>query len=283
MNFEALISRPEFLFNFFGLCQFDTRINVSTKWVPRFAAVAYFLLIIVLFAISIYARYCYSNHNEIIFSIITYSHISSEVWLQLTIIGQVLFFGHQLKKLCCLYDFIQKYMRTRVGHSIEFSRFQKRIWLLTGLVLVPHVTTIILRKALFRIHISTMFNVIHLIFYFLSMLAKLHVLIQLELLTFFLKLTTHWLQSRTVEFSASKLFHQNAVLKMHEMSGYTEVLHLKLLHFKLWEVSTSVNRIFGWSMGAIIFRNFIEMAYGSYWFYLFSAERMFTYRSMLRM
>lgn len=282
MDFEALISRSRFLFNFFGLSQFDTRTNVSPKWVPRFAAVAYFSIIIVLFAISIYARYCCSNYNEIIFSIITYSHISSEVLLQLTIIGQVLFFGHQLKKLCCVYDFIQKYMRTRVGHSIEFGHFQKRIWLLTALVLLPHVTTIILRKALFSIHIGTMFSVIHLIFYFLSTLVKLHVLIQLELLKFFLKHTTHWLQSRTVKFSASKSFHQNADL-VHEMNGYTEVLHLKLVHFKLWEVSTSVNRIFGWSMGAIIFRNFIEMAYGSYWFYLFSAERMFTYRSLLRM
>lgn len=281
MEFETLISRFRIIFNFFGLIQFNTYSNASQKRVSRFAAIVFSVILIATFLISIYLRHFYSHFSEIIFSIISYSQLFSELLLQLTIVAQALVFSKKLTRLRYLYDFIQKYMRTRIGYRAEFDGFQNRIYSVAALVLVPHLITLVLQKALLPFEMSSAFNMIHLAFYFVSALVKLHIAIQVELFICFLKLTTHWLRTCTDSFSASKLHGRSTQLEIQRLKGYMGILHMKLIHFKLWEISNSINQIFGWSVAAIILRNFIEMSYGAYWFYLFSYLQL-QYTSLLR-
>lgn len=282
MDFETLIGRFKFIFNFFGLSVFDAHANVLTRWISKISAIIYFLILAGLFPISIYFRYKFSSFAEIIFTIITYMHMSSEILLQFTIIGQALFFSKNFVRLRSLYEFIQKYMRTRIGHSLEFNDFQKRIYCVTVLVMIPHMVTLIMRLTPLRLQFNTVFMYIQIIFYFLSSLVELHIILQVELLQCFLKLTTHWLQTLTPTFSAISLYQRNVMLKIQQTNGYDEIRHMKLIYFKLWEISTNINRIFGWSLVAIILRNFVEMAYGAYWVYLFSTKNL-EYVTLLRM
>lgn len=271
MDFGTLIRRFTFLFNCFGLSQFDT--NVSSKY--SFATIIYFLVLNMMFLEVIYIRHFYSGVGEIIFSIFIFTFLSSEIFIQFTIVLE----RKNFKKLHRLYNFTEKYMRTRARCSIEFNQFQKRIYLLAIFVLVPHVLTFILQSGVFQTNIDKVFDIIFVCFYFLSTLVKLHIIMHVELLKYFLKITRHWLRTRTPEYSATGLCQ---LFKVQSMNRYSEILHLKLIHFKLWEISINVNRIFGFSLEAIILRNFIETTYGAYWVYLFLIKDM-TFLTLLRM
>lgn len=51
-----------------------------------------------------------------------------------------------------------------------------------------------------------------------------------------------------------------------------EILHLKLLHYHLWEVSQKINRVFGWAICIILMRNFIFAVMNIYFLYTIMTE-----------
>lgn len=276
MDFGALTHRFKIFFSFFGFVHFSARTRVlstcSTRFARNLPAICYLLILIVLYMNSLYFQYGFANFHQTVKTIIVYTNISSEALLQISIIAQALVFHKQLKKLCSTYEFIQRYMKSRMGRCVKFNEFQKRISHLVIVVIVPYLGTAILRKTLITNHTDTVFNDIVLTFYFLSSMAQIHIIVHIELLNYFLTLTKQWLHTRSSDFSATRLYQRKDLLKMQQLNGYNEVLHLKLIHFKLWEVSININKIFGWSLGAIFLRNFIEIAYGAYWIYMFSSQ-----------
>lgn len=269
MDLDTIVRHFECILNCFGLSQFGTQDNVSPKWTARFFGVAYLLVVASMYIFGIYYRYHYSLMTEAIFSVISYLYISCDLVLQLTVVGQALYFYKSSNRLRCLYNFMQKYMQTRLGYNIKFNHLQKRMYWLALLVMVPQVALIVLRSMLFRLQLGTVFGVIFMIFHTLASLVKLQLIFHLELFNYFLKQISHWLQTRTSEFTTTGLYQRNVILKMQQMHGYNEILHMKLLHFKLWEISIIINRIYGWSLAVSVVRNFIEMSFGVYWFYLF--------------
>lgn len=276
MDFETLERRFRVLFRFCGLTHFSGHFKEASSWRTRFGesfpAICYLLILSSMYSSALYFRYGFSNFGGTVKTIIAYTNISSEVFLQFTIIGQSLMNRDKLTKLYRTYQFIQKYLRTRTDNdSIQFNEFRTQIYQLMILVFGPSLITIVLRQTLLTNHTNVPFNRIVLAFYLLSSLAQMHVIIHMELLKFFLTLTKQWLQTRSSTFSTKTLYEQSNSLKVHFLNGYTEILHLKLIHYKLWEVSIYLNQIFGWCLGAIFVRNFIEMAYGAYWIYLHSS------------
>lgn len=271
MDFGTFTHRFKIFFSFFGFVRFSAHAKVSSTCTTIFAgnlpAICYLLILIVLYLCSVYIQYGFANFHQTVKTIIVYTNISSEALLQTSIIAQALVFPKKLKKLYSTYEFIQRYMKTRMGRCIEFNEIQKRLSHLAIVVLVPYLGTAILRKTLITNHTNTFFNDIVLTFYFLSSMAQIHIIVHIELLNYFLTLTKQWLHTRSSDFSATRLYQRKDT-----MNGYSELLHLKLIHFKLWEVSINLNNIFGWSLGAIFLRNFIEIAYGVYWIYMFCSQ-----------
>lgn len=283
MDFDTTVQRFKCILNCFGLSQFGTQVNVSPKWTTRFFAVAYLLVVVSMYVFAIYYRYFYSDPTEVVFSVISYMYISCDLVMQFTVVGQALYFYKSSNRLRCLYNFMQKYMQTRLGYSTRFNHFQKRMCWLTLLVMVPHLALIVLRTMFFRLQLGTVFGVIFMIFHSLASLVKLQLIFHVELFNYFLKLISQWLQSRTSEFTTTGLYQRNLILKMQQMRGYNDILHMKLLHFKLWEISMIINRIYGWSLAVSVVRNFIEMSFGAYWFYLFYNKANMQFFNLLRM
>lgn len=277
MDFETLVRRFRILFRFCGLIHFSVHPKEApswrTKFVQSFPAICYLLIISTMYSFALYFRYGFSNLSQTVRTIIAYTNISCEVVLQFTIVGQSLMNRDKLSKLYRTYQFIQKYLRTHTNSdSIQFNEFRTRIFQLIILVFGPCAITVVLRQNLMTNHTNIPFNNIVLVFYLLSTLVQLHIIIHMELLKFFLTLTKQWLQTRSSTFSTKTLYERRGQLKVQFPNGYTEILDLKLIHYKLWEVSVYINQIFGWCLGAIFVRNFIELAYGAYWIYLHSSN-----------
>lgn len=270
MDFETLLRRFGILFSFCGITPFSTSTKNVPKFVEMFPAIFYLVFVNGLVGTGIYHRYQFTTSDGIIISLVAYTRISSEILLQLASVIQAMVFRKRLKKMCRTYDFIQNYMKTRMGHNVDFGAFQNKLFQLIVTVFVPYLTAFILRRAFINsAYFFSIFNNILAFFYLLSSLVQLHTIIHLELLRFFLTLMTQWLRKHVSNFSKSSLCDGRDLLKVNQLNGYNEVLQMKLIHFKLWKLSVNINRIFGWSLGIIIARNAIEIAYGVYCIFLY--------------
>lgn len=264
MDFETLVRRFRILFSYFGIVPFSSTTKRAQKWKMHVEIVPVILyLVFIVTLVSTATVYHLSTPSVILVLLISYARILSEISVQFTIIGQVFVFRKRLKKLYDTYYLIQDYMKTRMGYNVDCKVIRRRLYQLIVAVLVPQLTALVFRRTVIRsanpfsefIHILSLFHL-------LASLVQLHVIAHVELLRFFLTQMTLWLREQVSEYSTKSL---RDLWKMQEMNSYNKILQLKFLHFKLWELTLNFNRIFGWSMGAIILQNSSEIAYRAYW------------------
>lgn len=274
MDFELLIRRYAILLRFFGVFSFNASTKSKKKWkinfVEIFPAFFYLVFVIGVFVVASWNQYSLSSDYTSMNSIFAYTYLCSEICLQLAFVGQAIVCRERLKKLFRSFDFIQNYMKSGMKYNVEFSVFQKRLYQLTIIIFVSHTITVALRKFLNARESNTIYIHSRGIFHVLASLVQLHVIAHVELLKFFLALMTRWLQEEASDISASSLHLRKDLLKEQQLNGYNKILQLKLIHFKLWEITSNFNRIFGWSLGIIILRNSLEIAYKAYWVCLYS-------------
>lgn len=277
MGFERLVRRFGILFSFCGVTPFGTTTRRAQKcrifFTEIFPAILYMAFLIGMLLTATCSRYRNVTYYGTVNGMISYTQFCAEILVQFAFIGQAIVFREKLKKMFRAYDFIQKYMKTRMGHNIEFKAFRNRLYQLIATIFLPHLTTMVLRRLLLQKELVSIFNTILAVSYFMSSLVQLHLIIHVELLKFFLLLLTKWLQNEAREFSAKFLYAQKDFIKIQQLNGYNRILQLKLIHFKLWELSVNFNRIFGWSLVAIIMRNSFEIAYKAYWVCMYSFRK----------
>lgn len=289
MDFEVLENRFRVFFRCYGLNQFSAYTKMSLTWKKRFCniipGVGFLFAITVMYYMTL--GFLAINFRQAGQSVVSYIHVTIELFLQFSVLVPELILYENMKKLWKSYAFIEKYMKIRMRFRVDFSRFQMRIYHLVVLVLTPYVFSIIARKSVVSIDPLTnkpftdrRFINNLLTFYCFTGLAQIHVIIHLELLKYFFLLISECLRSRSLDFSAASQYRQKNMSKMQQLNGYVEIVHLKLIHYKLWEISRNVNRIFGWGLGVIFVRNFTEIAYAVYYIYFFSSTG--GYLSLLR-
>lgn len=283
MDFIALIQRFKILFSLCGLGEFVPRSKVSPTWRTRlidiFPAIVYMSVVIVLYRFAIHFRILYPDTTATVNNACAYLHVSCEFLLHLTITVQALFHRGHFDQMFRSYDSIQKYMSKRLNHRVDFKIFEKRIFRVILVLSVPCMTLLSWRLIVTLRKPTVQFNLISIALYFLSSVVQLYIVVHVELLKFFVNTTSQWLQAQASEVSASNFRLPNDVLRVENQ--HSAVLHLKWIHFKLWEISINVNRIFGMSLSAIILRNAVEIAFGVYGFFLY--ERMkYSYMTLIR-
>lgn len=145
-------------------------------------------------------------------------------------------------------------------------RFTSYYGAMNELVVYSHISSEILLQLVFVGQAKLLLERISSRYSIMSLLSSTYI----ELLKFFLTFMTQWLRERASEFSATALYQHKALLKVKQLNRYNEISQLKLVHFKLWQLSINFNCIFGWSLGAIIVRNSMEIAYGAYWLFMYT-------------
>lgn len=152
MDFSALVRRYGVLFSFYGVTPFSLPVESvqgrKMNFVDIVPTVFYSVLIIGLVCATIGYRLRSANFpNEItISSVLACIRISSEFSLHFAIIGQAIVFRQRMKKLCCAYNVIQKYMKTRMSYDVDFNAFRKELYQLIVTVFVPHLAAFVKRE-----------------------------------------------------------------------------------------------------------------------------------------
>lgn len=286
MDFVTLVHRFKFFFGLCGVGEFNVQAKASLTWKARLAdnllAISYLLVVIAMYGLVLYGRMVSPVPFTSVNVILALIHVCCEFVLHLTITGQALFYREKMKRLVRTYDKIQRYMLKRMNYSVDFENLGKRFIPMIAVLFIPCLGMLIFRLTTI-LTIGLSLSTITVVFYFLSGMVQLHIIVHIELLKFLLNSTLQWLGTRATEVSANGFHQPDDMLRKQ----YSAVLHLKWIHFKLYELSTKINRIFGWSLTVLILRNAVEIAYGAYWFYLvqsfmFDPGFKFPYTGLIR-
>lgn len=283
MDFVTLIHRFRILFSLCGLGEFSPRSKVSPTWRTRLSyilpAIVYLFVVIVLYCFAMYFRTFYPDSTATVNNACAYLHVSCEFLLHLTITVQALFHNDHSNQVFRSYESIQKYMLKRLNYRVDFKIFEKRLVCVFFVLSVPCMALLGWRLLVTLREPTAEFNLLSITLYFLSSVVQLYIVVHVELLKFFVDTTSQWLQARASEVSANNFHLPHDVLRIENQQSV--VLHLKWIHFKLWEISINFNRIFGMSLSALILRNAVEIAFGVYGFFLY--ERMkYSYKTLIR-
>lgn len=94
-------------------------------------------------------------------------------------------------------------------------------------------------------------------FKFMNCVAVCHVHFYTLLLQHFIKTFIDYIQEKSFD------------IKSKSMCDTIELLSLKIIHFKLYELSIFINTIFGWVFVSIFIQDFVDFIYQMYWIFLF--------------
>lgn len=284
MDFVTFVRRFKFFFSLCGIGEFNIQAKVSRTWKARLTdnllALLYLLVVIVMYCLAFYGRMVSPVPLTSVNSLLAFIHVCCEFLLHLMIAGQTLFYREKMKRLVRSYEYIQQYMLTRMNYSVGFGNLGKRFILMIAVLFIPCLGMLIWRL-IGMLTNGLSCSLIIVIFYVLSAVAQFHIIVHIELLKFFLHTTSQWVGTRATKVSVKGFQPPSNMLRKQ----YSAMLHLKWIHFKLYELSTNINHIFGWSLAVMFLRNAVEIAYGSYWFYLvysFMDDRKYDYTGLIR-
>lgn len=272
MEFERGFS---YIFYFVGLQPRVRQSASKTRIFDIFPTVVYSIVVVMAVALSFYAQLQLSIFPVVVDTVATYLLICSECVLNFTVIVQMLFYRDNFKNLYRKYVAIQKYISSRVKQPVRFHEFLGTFGCLVATVMMPFVFTVAIRSTIISTGANIMLDAGLMVLQFAASLVHLHTIIHISLLNFFYTCSTKWMNVRVPDVLTMRAHQTCESSKELQRANIAELRQIKFFHFKLWEISANINRIFGWSIFAIIFRNYFEIFYSVltvYWIHLYSLE-----------
>lgn len=264
-----------YIFYFVGLHPRLNRSASKSRIFDIFPTVVYSIVVAMAVALSFYAQFQLSIFPVVVDTVATYLLICSECVLNFTVIVQMLLYRSNFKNLYRKYVAIQKYISSRVKQPIRFNEFLSTFGCLVATVLMPFVFTVSIRTTIMSTGANILLDAGLMVLQFAASLVQLHTIIHVSLLNFFYKCSTKWLNVRVPDVLTMHAYQTCESSEELQRANIAELRQIKFFHFKLWEISTNINRIFGWSIFAIIFRNYFEIFYSVlsiYWMHLYSLK-----------
>lgn len=266
MNFQNLMKWPIVLFHILGYysCSSQPHSQNRTPLLPFFKFFPTIMLMVIALSVCIlgiilekfYA--IYYNQTDSIVSLIL---IIVELISSLTVIQQSLVRSDNLNKTIELLQSIELYLRREFQFKLDFRVFSKRY-----LTKVLAVLSAFLLMLGIRMFVRSDENILLLEFgyctmRFLSILAKLHALLYVNLLKSFIKFTTDFSfvqKDKVIRLSANR-----------EVNIIETMKHYKFIHFKLYVACLAINNFFGWSLVMQCVQSFLDGVYALYWIFCY--------------
>lgn len=286
MDFERGVRGVSHVFYLFGL---NPRLTSSASVKRRILDIlptVFFAVVAALACLAcIYAQAVLSVFYVIVDSIATYLLIGSECFLNLTVVLQMVYHRENLKNLYCKYVKIQKYLSFRVKQPIRFDEFLNTFTYQTIGIVLPLVLTVCMRVNIHTVFKNLVLEPSLVVLQLTSALVQLHIIAHVGLLNFLYTFSTKWMNVPKPDVLKMRAGQTCEAARELQKANLAELRQLKFFHFKIWEISLNINRIFGWSILAIIFRNYFEVFYSTitiYWFYMYSSDDELSGGSFMR-
>lgn len=107
-----------------------------------------------------------------------------------------------------------------------------------------------------------------------SAISFIHIIFYVDLLGYHLQQLNLCIQNKSTQNRLGR-----TAKRLHMTR---KMMNLKLIYFKLWEISQQINATFGWTITALLFQQFLNSTYCLYWLIFLSVQRVTNTIAILR-
>lgn len=267
MDFESSVQPFLRIFYFSGLSSLDsTQISVSLSH-RKIALKLLFLTI--LFALIILSFGCF--YYDIIYSEQRKSSFSANKPGEIYLFFNALVVVIILLKMICLREKplkvfnkvneIKFIANKKLKYPINFNLFRNKMFHHSIKILFSSFMTVMVMMTFqSRIH-SNIFDYAIIFLSLVKGILLLHIIFLAEILNHLLEHIREWLQMKSKSFRRylvdEKYLRKMQKCVFNQSDHINEYLQLKLVHFKVFEISTKISKYFGWNYLLIIFIDWI--------------------------
>lgn len=287
MQFEKVLNKFVKFFYFCGLScypsfdAFSITITKQNRLVRCIPSTALILLIAISSTASLACQYLKeSKSGKSVFNFVFIYSITLTVTL-LPCAFQMIFLH---SNFATIYSHISTIGRLTWGKycsvTSDFQRhFMRRVYIIVAVFLIKLLISMVTRKFSLEVSITiTSLNILRA----LTILVLFHAAFYIDLLNHMLECFVRHIESRTTNVTSAIAM---TVSKLHCSAAYRltgEILHFKLIHFHLWEISEKINLLFGWTICITFLQYFVLAIYNVYSTYRELLEPQLKWARLLR-
>lgn len=287
MDFEKATQTFLRLFHFTGLSTFDpnpikTKLNFL-KFIYKFGfSVGYSTLMIFIGATQYYNLF----HDEIfVYQKITadtrkpgFIYITIDCILYLAIAFQSMCSGDEIKKIYQQIIELNAYIAKKLNSKINFYELKVKLLRMFFIIYTPIVLSTVTMKMIPSMVFPLYYENCQIILLMMSGMILMQAIFFVEIIKYLISHLIEWMQDKpnisnsvtTIEYLPKHFCYKF----QHPIADYH---HIKLIYYKLWEISKMTSKFFGWNYLLIIFRNWLQAAHQTYGIFIlianFGAER----------
>lgn len=261
-----------FIFYLLGQNSYNPRLSsIQTKW-SRFVnflpSILSILTNFILTIVGITYRYNYEDFYEQTDSVVTYILMSLQFTTNLVMMLQSIRYA---SKVCIIYEkmeLVRKQTADNLRFTIEFEPFERRYRRNLFLIGIIYTVTVIIKFIFPSTKTHIVVQTVQILQLAYTLTDNLHALFYIELLVHFLQATTRCVHGYANHIEHRRIYYPT--IRMYEQGmALANLRYIKRIYYQLFDISLLINKRFGWSLVALFVMNFVELAYSSYWVFLY--------------
>lgn len=272
MDFDAATQVFLRLFYFVGLSTFDPKpIKSKCNFVKSIFKYGFCVLFCAIVATIIAAQYYYFYEGDGLTAKLSavarkpgLFHITVDCLLYFSVAFQSICFGGKIKKIYLQMRELNAYASKRLSTKIDFHRLKMRLVQTFLKIFSPVLLSAVVLKTIRSRVFPAYHDNCQIALVALSTMILMQAIFFVEVLNYFMQHSIDWMHGKTksIKTSGSVEHISNFASKYHNQ--VLEYQHLKCVHYKLWEISVKLSKLFGYNYIFIIFRNWLQSGHNLY-------------------
>lgn len=213
---------------------------------------------------GIFYRFNYNGFYEQTDSVVTYFLLALHFATNFVTMLQSLFYASDIELLLKKFETVRMQTKQYFHYDIEYEHFSKGYRRKASIVLIFFCVSALIRSFFKSAKTHIVVQTAQMLLLGYTLTDNLHALFYIQMLLFFLSSLISCVKNLTIQ---SKLIYKV------QLDGNTimanNLRYVKQIHYLLFNISMLINNRFGWSLIALMILNFVEVAYTSYWIFLY--------------
>lgn len=262
-------------FSFIGLSPNINRSKVSVKYQDRLPIVLFTVFFLTLDVIGIIILLLPWNDGKPLEIIVGNVFVLSDVMKIIGICMQSCMHTNTLSSILFDFQHIDELFVNLPLQNIDYRLFRKAFTNKCMIIVISYMFNVgAFAVRIVPTRIGFWQLVIFKFWQFGSIVSTIHMMFYIDLLRYHLQQLNLSFRNINIQSRFDKTTTSLQVTK--------KIMNMKLIHFKLWEISHKINVTFGWTISAVLFQQFVDSTYSLYWLIFLVVQRAATTIAILR-
>lgn len=260
-----------FIFYLFGQNSCNPHLSSVQNWsklaniVPSIISVLSNLFIAI---VGIIYRYNYDGFYEQTDSVVTYILLVLQFLTNLVSMWQSIYYASTFRAIYDKMETVRVYITENLEYKCEFEQFGRQYRRNAIFIAFIYFTSVLIKFTFTSVKTHLVVQSAQMLLLAYTLTDNVHTLFYVELLLFFLVSMTSYVRDYA-NYSVRRRSHYPAICIYEQTVELTNLRNAKRIYYLLYDVSILINERFGWGLVALLLMNFCEVAYSSFWIFLY--------------